>query len=65
MGMIVIKTDGSFGQSVMVFQANDHGHAHCVNKAMIYLNEIMRRAINSDHKLQSEGIKPDKGFSVE
>ena len=49
MGMIVIKTDGSFGQSEVVFRAIEHGHAHCVNKAMIYLNGLMKKSINLDH----------------
>ncbi len=64
MGLIKIITDGSFGYSEVVFRAQDHGHAHCINKAMIYMNEIMRKSINLDHKLQGEGCIPDKGFEV-
>jgi len=45
MGMIVIKTDGSFGQSEVVFRAIEHGH--------------MKKSINLDHKLQGEGCIPE------
>jgi len=65
MGLIKITTAGSFGVSEVIFTAQDNGHSHCVNKAYIWLNELMRKSINLDHKLQEEGCKPDKGFTVD
>ena len=65
MGLISIQTKGSFGESYKNFSAQENGHAHAVNKAMIYLNDLMRRAINNDHKCHDEGLKPDDGFRVE
>ncbi len=65
MGLIKITTDGSFGYSEMIFRAQEHGHAHCTNKAIIYINDLMRKSINLDHKLHSEGLTPNNGFTVE
>ena len=65
MGMIIIRTAGSFGNDEKIFTASEYGHAHCVNKAMTYFNCLMRKSINSDHKLQEEGVKPEKGFTLE
>ena len=65
MGMIKVTTMGSFGNKEVIFMANEHGHAHCVNKTMMWLNEVMRTAINSDHKLHDEGHKPEKDFIID
>lgn len=62
MGQIRITTVGSFGKSEKVFSAENHGYAHAVNEAMEYLNDLMRRSINSDHALSSGGLAPEKGY---
>jgi len=64
MGLIKITTAGSFGENEMTFTAQQKGHAHAVNKASLWLNELMRQSINKDHKLQKEGCEPDEGFEV-
>ena len=64
MGMIRIEVRGSFGNKEISFTAQEYGHAHCVNKAMIWLNDLMRESINNDHKCHDEGVKPEKGFNV-
>ena len=65
MGQIIIEVKGSFGDGRGVFYAIDHGHAHAVNKAMIWLNEVMREAINSDHKCHEDKEMPEQGFNVQ
>lgn len=63
MGIIVIETLGSFGGSKKTFNsAMKYGHAHCVNEAQEYLTEVMRKAINADHHLHEDGVKPENGF---
>ena len=65
MGLIKITTAGSFGNKEVIFTAQEKGHSHCVNKAMIWMNDLMRKSVNLDHKLQKEGCEPDEGFTVE
>ena len=65
MGIIRIEVRGSFGSKEASFTAQEHGHAHCINKAIIWLCGLMREAINNDHQCHEEGTKPDKGFTIE
>ena len=63
MGMITIQTGGSFGGKRKEFFAIKHGHAHAVAEAIEWLSsELLKEAINSDHKLHDEGSKPSEGF---
>jgi len=64
MGLISIKTAGSFGLSERVFSAQQHGHAHAVNEAQKYLCDIMKGSIAQDHDCHDEGVKPENGFTV-
>ena len=64
MGMIKIEVLGSFGRKEATFSAMEHGHAHCVNKAILWLCDLMREAINNDHNCHDEGIRPEKDFKV-
>lgn len=62
MGMIHIRTHGSFPDRVANFGAMERGHAHAVAEAIEYLaSEVLPAAIESDHRLHEAGIKPDSG----
>ena len=64
MGMITITTAGSFGQKSRIVSAMGHGHAHAVAEAIEYLSvELMKEAINLDHKLHEQGQRPEQGFT--
>ena len=69
MGMITVQLAGSFSKSAGFttgsnsFSAMGHGHADAVARAIEYLaSDVLPRAIALDHKLQSEGAKPEGGF---
>jgi len=63
MGMIVVKTFGSFPTREKTFSAEDHGHARAVADAIKYLSEIvLPSAIRQDHDLHEDGAKPNRNF---
>jgi hypothetical protein len=63
MGMIVIKTLGSFGETEQSFKAQDHGHADAIALAMTYLSTVLLpEATTLDHKLHSQGQEPSYGW---
>lgn len=62
-GVLSIDTGGSFPTRHKKFSAIEHGHAHAVADAIEYLaKEVLPEAIERDHRLQSEGASPSKGF---
>jgi hypothetical protein len=68
MGQISINVAGSFGRKngSKTFSAMKHGHADAVAQAIEYLSkELLPFATALDHKLHSEGDKPNKGFDRE
>jgi hypothetical protein len=63
MGMMHIRTTGSFPVRYIEFGAMEHGHAHAVAEAIQFLTEVvLPAAIDQDHRLHDEGIKPTGGF---
>jgi hypothetical protein len=63
MGMIHIRTTGSFPCHDTVFSAVEHGHAHAVAEAIQWLaEEVLPAAIDQDHRLHHEGSIPSGGF---
>lgn len=66
MGRIRIDTIGSFGSTSKDFSAEKHGHANAVAEAITYLsNVLLPWATKQDHKLQSQGALPEKGWAKE
>lgn len=64
MGMLQIKTWGSFPNKSIEFTAQSRGHAHAVAEAIQYLSEhVLPAAIEQDHKLHEAGHKPADGFN--
>lgn len=66
MGVINIQVQGSFGTPQRrTFGAQGHGHAQAVAAAIAWLSgEVLPRAVRLDHKLASEGHKPDHEFGA-
>lgn len=63
MGMIDIRTGGSFPDRDRQFGAQDHGHAHAVADAIAWLaEEVLPEAIERDHRLHADGRTPRQGF---
>lgn len=63
MGMINIRSWGSFPKQERTFSAMERGHAHAVAEAIRFLSEeVLPEAIERDHKLHEEGAKPEMGF---
>jgi hypothetical protein len=63
MGMVSIKTSGSFRQRSQVFSAMEHGHARAIADAIKYLSEeVLPEAIRQDHDLHENGKAPEKNF---
>ena len=63
MGMIMVRTGGSFPTREEKFDAREHGHARAVADAIKFLSEtVLPDAIRQDHDLHEEGVKPDKSF---
>lgn len=64
MGMIEIRTMGSFPNDIRTFGAMKNGHAHAVAQAITYLSHVvLPEAIERDHKLHEQGEQPRKGFN--
>lgn len=66
MGMITVAIEGSFKPCQLKrFSAMHGGHAEAVAEVIAWLsNDVLPAAIAQDHKLQSEGAYPSKGFGV-
>lgn len=63
MGEININLNGSFGMHRKHFSAMRNGHAAAVAKAIQYLSEdVLPKAIRSDHDLHEDGAKPEGAF---
>ncbi len=63
MGMINVKTYGSFPNRDRSFPAQEHGHARAVADAIKFLSEtVLPDAIRQDHDLHEQGSKPTKSF---
>ncbi len=66
MGMITIKTQGSFPRTESVqFSAHISGHVMALNRAIQYLVKQVPAATKLDHKLQDEGSLPEQYFGYE
>lgn len=71
MGMITVSIKGSFNYKEEFledkeFSAQEYGHADAVARAIEYLSGVvLPRATFLDHKLQTGGHLPDKGFERE
>ena len=66
MGMITIKTMGSFGEKEETFSAESNGHAAAVAKAIDYLaRSLLPWSIARDHRLHEDGEKPEEGWYIE
>lgn len=66
MGMIIIKTMGSFGEKEASFNAESNGHASAVAEAIGYLaRSLLPWSIARDHRLQAEGEEPNEGWYIE
>ena len=63
MGMIQVKTWGSFPSRDITIKAQDHGHAVAVLDAIKMLkDQFLPVAIEQDKKLRSQGHGPDDDF---
>jgi hypothetical protein len=63
MGMISIKTWGSFPTRDKAFGAMASGHAHAVAEAIRFLaEEVLPEAIERDHRLHARGSVPARGY---
>lgn len=63
MGMISIKTWGSFPARDKAFGAMASGHAHAVAEAIRFLaEEVLPEAIERDHRLHGRGAFPTHGY---
>lgn len=64
MGNIIITTQGSFkNPTTRTFSAMHGGHAKAVSEAIEFLSgELLSSAIQQDHQLHEDGIKPEIGF---
>lgn len=63
MGYLIIEAGGSFPHQSKNFSAMSHGHAHAVAEALRFLSEeVLPEAIERDHRLHEQGIKPGKGY---
>ena len=63
MGMLQIKTWGSFKGQEKTFTAMTNGHAHAVAEAIAFLaKEVLPAAIVQDHDLQKDNCYPENGF---
>jgi hypothetical protein len=59
MGMITIKTHGSFPNDVRVFHADNHGHADAVALAIEWLSgTVLPLATAQDHRLHTDNCEP-------
>jgi hypothetical protein len=50
--MLSIRLVGSLGDEAVEFSAKEHGHAHAINEAIVYLSNLQTRAINTDHDVR-------------
>lgn len=63
MGMLNIRSWGSFPNQDKTFSAMERGHAHAVAEAIRFLSEeVLPEAIERDHKLHEQGATPSMGF---
>ena len=63
MGVIRIETQGSFGDQLQSFSAENGGHADAVSQAIEYLaKKLLPDSIAKDHALAADGVKPKKSF---
>lgn len=59
MGMVQIRTAGSFPDRYVEFGAMTHGHAHAVAEAIQFLAEVvLPAAIDQDRRLHGSGCLP-------
>ena len=64
MGTINISVQGSFRKpTTRLFSAMHGGHAMAVSEAIKFLSsELLPDAIEQDHDLHEDGVKPEVGF---
>ena len=63
MGVLRIELSGSFDKAERTFSAEDGGHADAISQAIEWLAATaLPRAIEQDHALASDGVKPKKPF---
>lgn len=65
MGMINVTLSGSFGNDGNTFRAQTSGHAQAVREVINWLSgDILKKAIEQDHQLQTENCYPDDKFNI-
>ena len=63
MGVLNIRTGGSFPIRSKTFGAMEHGHAHAVIDALRWLTEeVLPAAVEQDMHLLEQGMCPRQGF---
>lgn len=63
MGMLQIKTWGSFRPIDKTFKAQTSGHTVAVDDAIQFLQNLKQEAQTQDLCLRDEGHAPDDGFA--
>jgi len=60
MGILTINMQGSFKRTGCTqFSAQDGGHANAIQKAIRYLAEELPAAIELDHQLHDQNMRPE------
>lgn len=60
MGAIIITIHGSFKETTASYDAEDGGHAMAIQRAIQFLNSVLKDAIVKDHRLHDAGEQPSK-----
>jgi hypothetical protein len=61
-GMLHIRTWGSFPRRTRLFRAQISGHAVAVDDAIAWLTQVREEAETLDRELRAKGQVPDDGF---
>ncbi len=64
MGMLLIRTWGSFRPVEKTFKAQTSGHVVAVEDAIAFLQQFKEEAEIQDSRLRREGCMPDDDFAV-
>lgn len=64
MGILLIRTWGSFRPIEKTFKAQTSGHVVAVEDAISFLQEFLEEAEIQDSRLRKEGCMPDDNFAV-
>lgn len=63
MGMLMVRTWGSFRMQETIFKAQSCGHAVAVDDAITFLEKFKKEARKQDKQLREEGHAPDDDFA--